>query len=42
MELEGADAARVERLTGVVTEHLQRFAFREQLSVDWRPEPPVA
>ena len=38
MQLEGADRARVERMTGVVTDHLKRFAFREELSVEWRED----
>ncbi len=36
MRLEGTDPEHVERLTGVVTDHLRRFAFREDLKVAWR------
>ncbi len=32
LTLEGED---LDRLTGVVTEHLKRFAFREELVVEW-------
>ena len=35
MTLEGADD--LERMSGVVTEHLKRFAFREELAVTWMP-----
>ncbi len=31
-----SDLAGLERLEGAVAGHLQRFAFREDLSVDWR------
>jgi hypothetical protein len=27
----------LERMEGVVADHLQRFAFREQLAFDWKP-----
>ena len=27
------------RMTGVVAEHLQRFAFKEALAFDWKPQP---
>ena len=33
--LTSADADALPRLSTVVTEHLQRFAFREQLEVQW-------
>jgi hypothetical protein len=33
MTLDGADD--LERMSGVVTEHLKRFAFREELAVEW-------
>ncbi len=36
MQLEGEDPERVERLTGVVDDHLKRFAFREELKIAWR------
>ncbi len=35
MTLEGE--GDLQRLSGVVTEHLQRFAFRETLAVAWGP-----
>jgi|SRR3954462_1242395 hypothetical protein len=35
MTLEGDDAQALSRLSGVVTEHLKRFAFREKLDVQW-------
>ncbi|SMF07214.1 hypothetical protein SAMN06265365_102272 [Tistlia consotensis] len=34
--LEGEDAAALPRLCGVVADHLKRFAFREDLAVEWR------
>ena len=34
MTLEGEELAR---LSGVVTDHLKRFAFREELAVVWLP-----
>jgi hypothetical protein len=37
LTVEGADAAAVERLQQVVASHLLRFAFREELAVDWQP-----
>lgn len=40
MRLEGEDAARVAHLTGVVSDHLKRFAFREELSIDWKEAQP--
>ena len=27
----------LERMEGVVADHLKRFAFREELAFDWRP-----
>ncbi len=30
-----APADQIERMEGVVAEHLQRFAFREELQIDW-------
>jgi hypothetical protein len=33
--LDGPDAAAMPRMCDVVAEHLQRFAFREQLEVQW-------
>src|SRR4051794_28185339 len=36
LRVEAADAAAVERMQGVVIEHLKRFAFREDLgNVQW-------
>ena len=37
LRLEAADAAPLERMQGVVIDHLKRFAFREDLGeVQWR------
>ena len=33
--LDTADAAQLDRMEPVVAEHLQRFAFREDLAVAW-------
>ncbi|WP_131113025.1 DUF2218 domain-containing protein [Lichenihabitans psoromatis] len=35
MSLANEDAAVLPRLCEVVTEHLKRFAFREELAVEW-------
>ena len=35
LTLAGPDAATLDRMEGVVAEHLQRFAFREELVFDW-------
>lgn len=35
MTLAGPDAATLDRMEGVVAEHLKRFAFREDLAVAW-------
>ena len=35
LRLEGEGPETPERLCGVVSEHLQRFAFREALVIDW-------
>ena len=32
-----AEPADLERMEGVVADHLRRFAFREELTFDWRP-----
>jgi hypothetical protein len=32
-----ADPGDLERMEGVVAEHLKRFAFRETLTFDWKP-----
>ena len=39
MTLEGEDLAR---MSGVVAEHLKRFAFREELAVVWVEDPADA
>ena len=38
IRLDAADSARAERMTGVVADHLKRFAFREELVVEWRQQ----
>jgi hypothetical protein len=35
LEVEGADAEAIERLEGVVTRHLARFAWKEEPVIDW-------
>jgi hypothetical protein len=35
LTLTGADTARMVQLQDVVARHLQRFAFREELAVEW-------
>jgi hypothetical protein len=35
MTLAVADAAEAERLQSVVADHLKRFAFREELDINW-------
>jgi uncharacterized protein len=35
MVLSVADAADLERMQGVVADHLKRFAFREELEIIW-------
>lgn len=37
LTLDVDDASTLDRMQDVVAEHLQRFAFREALQVDWRP-----
>ena len=32
-----AEPENLERMEGVVAEHLKRFAFREDLAFDWQP-----
>ena len=32
-----AEPEVLERMEGVVADHLKRFAFREELAFDWRP-----
>lgn len=34
---EAADEANLTQLQGVVDRHLLRFAFREEMKIDWRP-----
>ena len=36
LAVEGADAGAVARLEEVVASHLLRFAFREELAIDWQ------
>lgn len=33
------EAGSLERLEGVVADHIKRFAFREELTFDWKPAP---
>jgi len=42
LRLDAVDPERAGRMTGVVTEHLKRFAFREELAVDWHEEAAPA
>jgi hypothetical protein len=35
MTLISPDAATLDRMEGVVVDHLNRFAFREELKVEW-------
>jgi uncharacterized protein len=35
LDLTSADAAQLDQLKDVVIRHLERFAFREELSVTW-------
>lgn len=37
LETEAPDEAGLAQLQGVVDRHLLRFAFREELKIDWRP-----
>ena len=37
LSLEAAEAPRMAQLQEVVARHLLRFAFREDMQVDWRP-----
>ena len=41
LEARGADLAALERVRRIVAKHLERFAEREGLTVDWRPPEPV-
>ncbi|AZO12647.1 MULTISPECIES: DUF2218 domain-containing protein [unclassified Mesorhizobium] len=36
------DAATLERLETVVADHIKRFAFREELTFDWKQAPSEA
>ncbi|HXR13330.1 MAG TPA: DUF2218 domain-containing protein [Solirubrobacteraceae bacterium] len=36
-----ADAESLERLTGVIGGHLERFGSRDELSVSWSPPQPA-
>jgi hypothetical protein len=36
LTLQGEDEQTVEPLSDVVTRHLKRFAFREEIEVDWQ------
>ena len=35
MTLHAADTTALDRMENVVAEHLKRFAFREELAIDW-------
>jgi hypothetical protein len=35
------EAGSLERLESVVADHIKRFAFREELTFDWRQAPAV-
>ena len=37
MTVEAADPEAIARLQDVVASHLLRFAFREELAIDWQP-----
>lgn len=37
LSLTAPDASRLEQLQDVVARHLLRFAFRENMQIDWRP-----
>lgn len=37
LSLEAADEAQLAQLQDVVARHLVRFAFREELAIDWQP-----
>jgi hypothetical protein len=39
MVLSVADAGDLERMQGVVADHLKRFAFREELDIIWTAQP---
>ncbi|MEO5759962.1 MAG: DUF2218 domain-containing protein [Mesorhizobium sp.] len=35
------DAGSIDRLEEVVADHIKRFAFREELTFDWKQAPPA-
>jgi hypothetical protein len=37
LSLAASDASQMEQLQNVVARHLVRFAFREEMTIDWRP-----
>lgn len=37
LTLDAPESAELPRLGEVVADHLRRFAFREDLAIDWRP-----
>lgn len=37
LTVEGADTDAIARLQDVMGQHLLRFAFREELTIDWQP-----
>ncbi len=40
LELRASDPEALPRMGGVVADHLKRFAFREDLTIDWSPTAP--
>ena len=40
LRCEAPDAASLERVENVVTQHLERFAWKEKPAVRWSPAPP--
>lgn len=39
LSLDAPDPAALDRLQDVVARHLVRFAFREEMQIDWHPVP---
>ena len=39
LELRASDPDALPRMSGVVADHLKRFAFREDLAIEWTPIP---
>ena len=37
MTVEASDPEAIPQLQDVVARHLERFAFREELAIDWKP-----